>query len=300
MQNTTIYDIFLAEDAIKQTRFRLKKLKEEGHRTTMAYQREYQPILPTRQRESSFPAVTNTGEVIILAENATTTSTEQEVQQKNTKETLFEATTSVFKDLDGWLALKVKNELVTQIYTSIGNEDLGINIAGVKDAISNELTKEKKINLDQAAHIDDILSDTAMQAGSIRKGNYYSAKDVDNLHMRVHVYHEVVALIEAIESTGDEGAYHLAESYIQQTQLAARNEVLNILNQQKAELEERNTSNEAKIVELQGVISTLKGEIEHTRGKLKERDEQLEDRDMKLLDNELVQHLTSKAQELAR
>ena len=266
---------------------------------TMAHQGEHQPILNSSERNSSDLSEprTNTNDRIILGENS---AAEHEVPKKDTEEILAQATLSEFRDLDGWLALKVKSELVTQIYTNLGSEDEGINIADTQDVLSKELALEKLKNLKQAKSLEDMIPTVVMKQRSLRGGTDYSVKDIDNLQMRIHIHHEVVTLIDALESTGDEGLYNLAETYIKQTQLDAQNQVLNILNQQKAELVMSKVSDEEKIAELQDVIGSLENEIEHINGKVKERDDQIVDLDMNLLDNELVDHLTREAQDIAR
>lgn len=306
LQNITLYDIFFAEDAPTTNTLPPKlSLMKKGHRMTIARQRKPQPIVNSSERENFFSVVPTTSDIIILGENAT--ASEQEVQKKGTKELLTDATMGAFRGLDGWLAFRVRKELVTQIYSSIENEETNIDVDSVRVALNEELTAEKQKNISQASHLEDILPIAAKKEKSVKPGDDYSVKDIDNLQMRLRVHHEVVALIDAIESTGDEGTYHLAESYIQQTRLDAHNEVLSIYSQRKAELEDqnkklrmRNASNEAKITELEGIIASLKNEIEYTNGQLEERNEQIEDRDVQLLDNELVNHLTKEAQDLAR
>jgi uncharacterized coiled-coil protein SlyX len=290
LQKTSIYDIFFAEDAIIIKTLSAKKIIKKGHRMTMEHQREFQPILNSSERENFLPAVPTTSDVIILGENAIST---QQVEQEDIPELLDDATSRELHALDSWLSFKVKNELVSQIYTSIGNEESGINIASIKETLSSELYVEKKKNADQAERLNDIIPRAAMKEKSTQGANDYSLKDINNLQMRIAIHYQLVMYIETIESAGDDGLYELTESYIQQVQLEARDEVLSILNQQKEELESRNTSNETRIVELEGVIVELETEIEFAKV-------QVQDRDMALLNNELVEHLMIEAQDLAR
>lgn len=275
---------------------------KKGHRMTIARQRKPQPIIGSSERENFFSVVPVPSVVDTLGEN----TTEQKVQKKGTEELLADATMGAFRGLDSWLAFKVRNELVSQIYNSIENEETNINVDRVKYAIIEELTTEKQNNIKQAAFLENILPIAATKEKPAHIEDY-TVKDVDNLEKRLHIHSEVVALIDAIESTGDEGVYHLAESYIQQTHLDAQNEVLDIFSQRKAELESqneklrmRNASNEAKITELEEIIASLQDEVDQAKAQLKQRDEQIEDRDVQLLDNELVNHLTKDAQDLAR
>ena len=259
---------------------------------------QQQPILNSSERDEPFPTeTTDTNPNITRGDN---TLSEREVPHETMPESLTEASLIELRALDSWLLFKVKGALVAQIYSSIETDEPGIDISVVKDTILSELTSEKKKNLDQAERISEIIPRLAMH-GLAANGMYdYTYKDMDNLQKRIEINDQVVEYIEAVEGAGEDGLYGLTESYIKEVQLDAQNEVLDIFKQRKAELEERNTSNEEKIVELQGVIGALKGEIKFTKDQLEDRDEQLADRDMQLLNSELVQHLTQEAQDIAR
>ena len=277
---------FAQKTRLQQTRFRLQKVKEEGHRMTME-QQKFQPILNSSERDEPFPTeTTDTNPNITRGDNVTNLN---EARQNYSPE-IQAAVASEISELESWLSVKVKNELVAQIYTSVGNEESGINITSIKETLASELAAEKAKNLNQAAFLySRIPLASARKELNPTSVHDYGVKDVAILQRRIDVHREVITTIKAVESTGDQGLYDLAEVYVQEVQLEARDEVLSILNQQKKELEVRNTSNEAKIVELEAVIGTLQTEIEFAH-------EQLEDRDMALLDNQLE----TNTQELTR
>lgn len=257
---------------LSQTRFRLKKLMTKGHRTTMEQKQEFQPILMSGEQHSL---------------------SSTDVQQEYMPEALNDASLREMYALDGWLSFKVKNELVKQIYSSLKDDESLIDIASVKNIISNELSVEIKNNRDKAEQLSDIIPQAATKENSENGNSDYSSKDISNLQMRIAIHNQVATYIESAEAAGDDNMYDLTELYIQKVQLDAQSEVLTILKQQKAEFEKRNTENEEKIIELQAVIVTLDAEIKHTY-------DQLSERDIMILDGELVEHLTVEARDLAR
>ena len=304
LQNTALCDIFFAEDALTNKHaFGEIKLNEKGHRMTIARQREPQPIVNNSDRENFFSVVPATSDVIILGENATT---EQQVQQKNTPE-LQAAIDSERIALDRWIDFIVKNELVKQLYKTYGDEDSDINIDTIADIISTELVMEKEKNIHQALHLNSAMNTAVIRESKDPKSAHdYGNKDVENLQRRIDVHHDTILRIKEIEAAGADKLYDLANTHIKRTQLGALKEVVNILAEQKKELENQTTLDGVRIAELEDVIVSLKSEIKQANEQLVSRDDQLADRDMQLLNNEFVDHLahvddlTKVAQQLAR
>ena len=275
---------------------------------TMAHQREFEPTLIRGEDFALEPSPIRTEDVIIpgydiIVEQPVQEKTEQTEEEKaearaqKAQELLEEAIQSELYTLDGWLLFKVKSELVSQLYTNIGNE-AGVNIAHIQEVVNAELQKEKEKNLDQALHVAGIIPYAAMVPTNPLKGpDSYWVKDIDNLQRRVDVHYEVVSFIESIESQGDDGMYSYTEDFVKRTQIEARDEVISIL---KDKLVSTEAMNEARIEELQDGVIILEAEVEFAK---EQRDDNRKsndnDVDIELYDKELVTHLTSQAKDLA-
>jgi hypothetical protein len=210
-----------------------------------------------------------TADVIILGEDNVEqqTPTQEQVERYVGKELSL---------VDSWLQLKVKNELVVQLYRGLENVDFEIDTKAVGDVISSELTHEREKNLDQALHVHTLIPYAAINAETPNGPDEYGHRDVQNLQRRIDVHHNVIDHIKAIEATGEDGLKELAVNYIEQTKDQARNEVIGVLMQQKKELEVSDQTNTLRIKQLEAA--------------LEQANEQILDRDMQLLDQELTIH----------
>ena len=273
---------------------------------TMAHQREFEPTLIRGEDSALEPNPLKTEDIVITGydtiveqpvqqEVEQTTEEKAEAKAKKAQELLEEAIQSELHTLDAWLSFKVKSELVSQLYTNIGNE-AGVNIAHIQEIVNAELQNEKEKNLDQALHVAGIIPYAAMVPTNPLKGpDSYWVKDVDNLQRRVDVHYEVVSFIESIESQGDDGMYSYTEEFVKRTQIEARDEVISIL---KDKLVSTEAMNEARIEELQDGMIILEAEVEFAK---EQRDDSKknDDQDIKLYDKEFVAHLTTQAKDLA-
>ena len=267
----------------------------------MAYQTEFEPTLIRGEDSALEPTPLKTEEVIITGyDTLVDQSVEHQAEEteedkaKQAQELLEEAIRSELHALDGWLLFKVKSELVSQLYTGIG-DDMGINIAQIQELINTELQNEKAKNISQAQHVAGIIPYAAMvPTNPLRGPDSYWVEDVDNLQRRVDVHNEVVLFIEAIEARGDDGLYTYTEEFVKRTQLKARDEVISIL---KTQLVDRDSLNKARIEELKDGMIILEAEVVFAK---EQRDDANKNNvDIELYDKELESYLTRQAKELA-
>ena len=256
---------------------------------------EFKPTLIRGEDSALEPSPLITEDIIVRGYDTAIEQSDDTVEEKTSEELLEEAIQSELHALDGWLLFKVKTELISQLYTSIGGET-GVNIAQIQEVINTELQNEKEKNIEQAKHVAGIIPYAAMVPTNPLKGpDSYWVKDVDNLQRRVDVHNEVVSYIEAIESNGEDGLYDLTEGFVKRTQLDARDEVISIFKQQQAELISRDAANEARIEELQDGIIILKAEVEFAKEQREDAMQNNADRDIELYDAEFVSYLTNQA-----
>jgi len=239
---------------------------------------EFKPTLIRGESSALEPKPLKTEDIIIPSSNTyveqlvqqEVEETEEEKAQKAQEleaEIIQNAIDSKTQALDGWLAFKVKNELLVQIYKAAG-EDNDIDVNEIQKVVVSELATVKNENLAQAEHLHDIMPAIAVRRGPARGGNDYFDQDIDNMERRITVHYGVVEYIDALEAAGDEDILDLTQSMIEQHELKVRKEVLKIFVQQKKELEnalevsnDNNTRSEKRIIELKGAIVTLKEEV---------------------------------------
>ena len=239
---------------------------------------EFKPTLIRGESSALEPKPLKTEDIIIPSSNTyveqlvqqEVEETEEEKAQKAQEleaEIIQNAIDSKTQALDGWLAFKVKNELLVQIYKAAG-EDNDIDVNKIQEVVVSELATVKNENLAQAEHLHDIMPAIAVRRGPARGGNDYFDQDIDNMERRITVHYGVVEYIDALEAAGDEDILDLTQSMIEQHELKVRKEVLKIFVQQKKELEnalevsnDNNTRSEKRIIELKGAIVTLKEEV---------------------------------------
>jgi len=241
---------------------------------------EFKPTLIRGESSALEPSPLKTEDIIIPSSNTyveqlvqkEVEETEEEKARKAQEleaEIIQNAIDSETQALDGWLAFKVKNELLVQIYkAATAGEDNDIDVNEIQKVVVSELATVKNENLTQADHLHDIMPAIAVRRGPARDGNDYFEKDIDNMERRITVHYGVVEYIDALEAAGDEDILDLTQSIIEQNELTVRKEVLKIFVQQKKELEskleasnENNALNEERIIELKGAIVTLKEEV---------------------------------------
>jgi len=239
---------------------------------------EFKPTLIRGESSALEPKPLKTEDIIIPSSNTyveqlvqqEVEETEEEKAQKAQEleaEIIQNAIVSKTQALDGWLAFKVKNELLVQIYKAAG-EDNDIDVNKIQEVVVSELATVKNENLAQAEHLHDIMPAIAVRRGPARGGNDYFDQDINNMERRITVHYGVVEYIDALEAAGDEDILDLTQSMIEQHELKVRKEVLKIFVQQKKELEnalevsnDNNTRSEKRIIELKGAIVTLKEEV---------------------------------------
>jgi len=239
---------------------------------------EFKPTLIRGESSALEPKPLKTEDIIIPSSNTyveqlvqqEVEETEEEKAQKAQEleaEIIQNAIDSKTQALDGWLAFKVKNELLVQIYKAAG-EDNDIDVNKIQEVVVSELATVKNENLAQAEHLHDIMPAIAVRRGPARGGNDYFDQDINNMERRITVHYGVVEYIDALEAAGDEDILDLTQSMIEQHELKVRKEVLKIFVQQKKELEnalevsnDNNTRSEKRIIELKGAIVTLKEEV---------------------------------------
>lgn len=177
---------------------------------------------------------------------------------------------SELSQLDAAISFKVKNELVTQIFSSLkGNQRLNgggfqFNIASVVEIVQKELQAEKNRHFQSASVLENVtipLARTRTEK-NFDIPHYYTIHDLDNLQARSDIHTEVSDRLMVMEATGDEVIFNFAEKHIQRMSVDARDAALEIVTQQKLELEIRNLENEAKIGELQDTVSLLQTRVE--------------------------------------
>lgn len=260
---------------------------------TMAYENEITSTRSTSEELPTLPSMdqseehkVTTSDVIILGEDAYSTmeesleTVEVDIRLGFEKEAIA---------LDDWLKFRVKNELVTQIFTGLRNEvqnPFEINISQVKEVLVSEMDAQ----VDQSNQMIDYLHATVPEAvRPNRKGRgsstQYSYRDLGNLERRKELKTLAVDFIETIQQTGDDGLFELTENYISQTIEEARMEALTILAEQNKQLEAANLNLVEKVEELEEEVKIVRLE--------------LEDRDMQLLDSQLEDQLTTEAKDLA-
>jgi hypothetical protein len=213
---------------------------------------------------------------------------EQEVKKGDTNSLRL-----AVRELDDWLVFRVKNELITQIYTGIVNdapdkEDHGLNIQSVSAVLQEVIASEGKRHYEEKMSLELTQIPSAemrnMPGTSSKVGTDYWKKDVENLWSRYETHEQMGTYIDQLQAVGAEGMYDLAEGYIERTLERARTEVVSILRQQKDELQ-------SKVVQGAARIQQLEQSLEHLTGAYAQALEQVHDRDMQLLDYEADAHL---------
>jgi len=277
---------------------------------TMAYENEITstrstseelPTLPSMDQSEEYKVTTS--DVIILGEDAYSL---MEVAIK--KEQLPETLTDNFSNeaieelirvgceqeavaLDDWIKFRVKNELVTQIFTGLRDSvanPLEVDASIVKEVVSAEI----EIQHDQSAKMVDYLEETLYSSATAqlpqKDGRFrvkYSDGDTNNLERRRIIKSFAVKLIENLQNTGEDGLLDLANNYIDQTSAEAYREATLILAEQTKQLEKEKLELAEQLVGLQEEVKTVRSE--------------LEERDVLLLDSEMTSHLAAEAKELA-
>jgi hypothetical protein len=246
----------------------------------MAYQAELHQV--TNNNGENFalgPNILTTSDVISISED----SIETAPPEKNTTEEKIELAARAELDvLDSFLSYSVRKELTEQMYLSLGKDDALINIRQVAAVISKDLEGQLTSHKQGEMLLESrmIPKATAIVA-PVKNSNAHSyyRRDVENLQMRAAVHSELADRIETVLSSGSEGMYDLTEIYIERTIADARKDVLDILVKQKQELDVQNKALEAQIKQVNG---------------------ELAERDLLLYDNEMTEHLTDEARNLAR
>lgn len=238
-----------------------------------------------------------TDEVIILGEDTYETPAEAQANatEADTPTAENQAYLSTVQELDSWLVMKVKNELVAQVFKG-GIEDGAVNISNVASMLQKEIMLEKDKHFQAAIYLEnDVIPHAGLrlQANLVSSAPYtYWKNDITNLWNRVEVHQQMVSYVEKLEQTGNDWAYDLSENYIIRTRNEAREEALSILLQQKEELELRKKADDDRIAKLEGAIEQLAGELNLANDKITQRD-------MQILDNEMTRHLQKEGIELA-
>jgi hypothetical protein len=281
---------------------------------TMAYENEITsarstseelPTLPSMEQPEEYKVTTS--DVIILDEDAYSLMDvalrEEPLSENFTDKFIDTLSTEAIEELirtgyeqeavalDDWLKFRVKNELITQMFTrmreSVANP-FEVDTAIVKEVVSAEIETQH----DQTARMVDYLEETLYSPATAQlpqtNGRFrvrYSDGDVDNLERRRMVKSFAIKLIENIQNTGEDGLLDLAKNYIGQTEAEAYREATLILAEQKKQLEKEKSELVEQVVELQEEVKTVRSEIQN--------------RDMQLLDSELEDQLTAQAKDLA-
>ena len=239
------------------------------------------PEVKSNFREDTLPQKPErtTEEVIIVGEDSHVES------ETKTYEDLFrDGMHAELYQLDCVLSFKVKNELVAQIFRSLGKEGFQVNIAAVTDIVRKELIGEQTRHFQSASELENATIPLASTRTEKRFDipHYYTIYDLDNLQARSDIHTEISSRLAAIQATGEDGLFDITETYIQRLSIEARDEALEIVVRQKQELEIRNHENDVKIDELQDTISLLKTRLEMAHEEADVRNVPLPDQEVTL------------------
>jgi hypothetical protein len=278
---------------------------------TMAYENEITsarstseelPTLPSMEQPEEYKVTTS--DVIILTEDAYSLM-EVAIQEEPLPETLTdtfsnEAIEELIREgceqeavaLDDWIKFRVKNELITQMFTGLRDRvtnPFEVDASVVKEVVSAEIETQH----DQSAKMVDYLEETLYSPATAQlpqtNGRFrvkYSDGDANNLERRRIIKSYAVKLIENIQNSGEDGLLDLANNYIDQTAAEAYREATLILAEQKKQLEKEKSELVEQVVVLQEEVKIVRSE--------------LEGRDINLYESEMVSHLTAEAKELAK
>lgn len=261
-----------------------------------------QPLMERDVLPSSYPASPTTEEIIILGYDAYPTQTETHLTAANqkielTKDQISEkriedGTIATLHELDSWISFKVKNALVDQIFTGPNageNEDVEkntLNITSIADMLRAELMIERDKHYQTARQLENVSIPSAqMRSGpelNSKNPFIYWQDDVDNLLDRVDVHDTMVEYIDTLGLDESDNFRNFTEIYIARTHDRAREEVIEILLNQKKELESRQLQDTERIKELEDTLDLLI------------------DQNVETLGSEIVEHLTQQAKDLAQ
>lgn len=136
--------------------------------------------------------------------------------------------------VDGWMNMRVRNELVKQIYLAAGTPGWHCDEAQVQFVLMNELNAEKekyawdakRMRVEQRVALKRVEDDP-------QGPTYYRARDADKLKAREETYGDVADRLEEVLSSDNEARAELTEAYIEKCIAAALCEVIEALAQQK-------------------------------------------------------------------
>jgi hypothetical protein len=274
---------------LQQTRIRLKMINRKGHRMTMAYENEITSARSTSEELTALPSMeqpeeykVTTSDVIILGEDALNSA---ETYKEIMSEVVDEEIKAEVVALDFWIEFRVKNELVSQIFSNIDAKDLQIDISSVQDVVTTEIELQKT-NLETA--VSRIESSSLPEAYQQMEpiANKYWIKDVPNLKRRQSIYTGTLQHVNNYVNSSKDGLYSETEVYIQRSINAAQMEVIKIQAQLNAELE---LENQRQL-----------NENNQLKTKLGQAVSDIEERDIAQYDKELVDFLTDEARDIAK
>jgi hypothetical protein len=256
---------------------------------TMAYENEITsarstseelPTLPSMEQTEEYKVTTS--DVIILGEDALNSA---ETYKEIMSEVVDEEIKAEVVALDFWIEFRVKNELVSQIFSNIDAKDLQIDISSVQDVVTTEIELQKT-NLETA--VSRIESSSLPEAYQQMEpiANKYWIKDVPNLKRRQSIYTGTLQHVNNYVNSSKDGLYSETEVYIQRSINAAQMEVIKIQAQLNAELE---LENQRQL-----------NENNQLKTKLGQAVSDIEERDIAQYDKELVDFLTDEARDIAK
>lgn len=257
-------------------------------KTELAFQNEQNRI----EASALFPKEPRTSEVILIGEDAAEMQAAARVDDYETQ--VLEGVVAQTHELEAWLKMKVRNELIGQI---VHPSEAGINISNVAAIVQAEMLAEEASHYENSHRLQNVEIPLAqMREAPVTTSAYpfnYWQKDVDNLYVRVGVSDQMVENFDTVKTSGEDWAYDLAEELIDILHDEAKDEAIAILRQQKEDLEREKREADARSAELEARIHLLERDLDDSK-------REIDDRDIALFDREMTDHLTEEAKELAQ
>lgn len=132
---------------------------------------------------------------------------------------------NLLQALDGWLLMKVKDELTLQLYEGKLDE-ASIDALSVARVIEKEAAAEQARHTEDARRIAEVLIPEARlrTAPDYTNENLFWHTDLDNLHSYEMMYTEMADFIASMPQSGEDWSIDLAQKYIARAKEAAYKE----------------------------------------------------------------------------
>ena len=239
---------------------------------TGQFQREIKPNLTIDDQESYPYEEPEENPNVIQSENLAELTSDQIIEN---------ATVVELDSFEQWMAFRVKNELVKQIFEADGHSVSDINYDKVYSVVAKELEAEKDKKLKEALQLNSALMLAAVRSYKDPHGFHdYGPNDLEAVQRRIDIKRNIITSIKATEATGYNGIMDKTIAYVNEVELKARKEVLDILKQQKQGLEQRITELEDELIDRN--MELLDIDVEND------------------IDEDLIGRLSQEAQALAR